>query len=68
MIRLHAFVMKLNVRLHSSVSIRRKPLSVYRMTGEVGPKVGLNTVEKKVSIRTANRKPVVHSEPMHYNN
>jgi len=49
-IRLHAFVMKLNVQLHFSVSIRRKLFSIYRTTGRVGPKVGLDTVEKKVSI------------------
>jgi hypothetical protein len=43
--RLHAFVTKLNVQLHSSVSERRKFLSIYRTTGGVGPKVGLDTAE-----------------------
>jgi hypothetical protein len=66
--RLHAFVMTLIVQLHSSASTRRKLLSISRTTGGVGSKVGLNTVEEKVSVRTANRKPVVHSEPVHYNN
>jgi len=46
-IRLHAFVMKPNVQLHSSVSTRRKLLRIYRTTDGVCPKVGLDTVEKK---------------------
>jgi len=66
--RLHAFVTKLNFQLHSSVSTRRKLLRIYRTTGRVSPKVGLDTVEKKVSVRTGNRKPVVHSKLTHYNN
>ena len=39
--------MKLNVQILSSVSIRRMLLSMYRTTGGVSPKVGLDTVEKK---------------------
>ena len=60
--------MKLSVQLHSSLSVRRKLLRIYRMKGAVGLKVGLGTVEEKVPVSAANRKTVVHSEPMHYNN
>jgi hypothetical protein len=55
-IRLHAFVMKLNVQLHSSVSKRRKLLSIYRTTGGVGLKVGLNTMGPKVCLNTVGPK------------
>jgi hypothetical protein len=61
-------LMKLSVQLHSSVYIRRKLLRIYRTEGGMGLKFGLDTVEEKVPVSIVNRKPVVQSEPIQFNN